>query len=203
MTADRQVEKELTIILDPGHGENTAGKRSPDGRHREYRWARDRARELADELNRLGYDVHYTNPHEEDMSNTNRVHAANSIPGKYKLMISIHNNAAGWGDKWLNATGYGVYTTRGQTRSDEFAEILLDSFIADFPELFGRFDKVDGDKDKEADFTVLTGKSYWAVLIEWMFQDSKKDLAIIENPDYNRRYINAIVDAVEVFNITL
>ena len=57
--------------------------------------------------------------------------------------------------------------------------------------------------EKEANFTVLTGKPYWAVLIEWMFQDSKKDLLIIENPDYNRRYINAIIDAVEVFNATL
>lgn len=28
--------KKLTIILDPAHGIDIAGKRSPDGKHREY-----------------------------------------------------------------------------------------------------------------------------------------------------------------------
>ena len=192
----RKAMRNLTIILDPGHGENTAGKRSPDGRHREYKWARERCAELEKELTRLGFEVHYTNPHEEDMSNTARVHAADSVPGKYKLMLSIHNNAAGDGTEWLNATGWGVYTTKGDTKSDDFAKILEQSFIADFPELFWR-------GKKEANFTVLTGKSYWAVLIEWMMQDSKKDLAIIENPDFNRRYIKAVTDAVEIFDTIL
>jgi len=28
-------------ILDPAHGANTPGKRSPDGKHREYKWSRE------------------------------------------------------------------------------------------------------------------------------------------------------------------
>ena len=32
------MKKNITIILDPAHGEDVPGKRSPDGVHREYRW---------------------------------------------------------------------------------------------------------------------------------------------------------------------
>ena len=38
------MKKNITIILDPAHGEDVPGKRSPDGVHREYRWSRDRVR---------------------------------------------------------------------------------------------------------------------------------------------------------------
>ena len=31
----------MLVILDPGHAAGVAGKRSPDGRLREYKWARE------------------------------------------------------------------------------------------------------------------------------------------------------------------
>ena len=34
------------------------------------------------------------------------------------LLISIHCNAAGRGDRWLSARGWCAYTTRGNTRAD-------------------------------------------------------------------------------------
>ena len=34
-------KKDYTILLDNGHGENTPGKKSPDGSLKEYAYARD------------------------------------------------------------------------------------------------------------------------------------------------------------------
>lgn len=40
----------MKILLDNGHGENTPGKRSPDGKLREYLYAREIASMVYDEL---------------------------------------------------------------------------------------------------------------------------------------------------------
>ena len=36
----------MKILIDNGHGSNTSGKRSPDGKLREYAWAREIAKGL-------------------------------------------------------------------------------------------------------------------------------------------------------------
>lgn len=38
--------KKIVLIFDPPHGEETPGKRSPDGLHREWKWGRERLKEL-------------------------------------------------------------------------------------------------------------------------------------------------------------
>ena len=53
--------KKLIIILDPAHGSDVAGKRSPDGLHREYKWSREICADLKILFEALGYEVHYTN----------------------------------------------------------------------------------------------------------------------------------------------
>lgn len=40
----------MKILLDPGHGSNTPGKRSPDGRFLEYRFNRDIALDVQKNL---------------------------------------------------------------------------------------------------------------------------------------------------------
>ena len=47
----------MKVILDNGHGRDTAGKRSPDGRLREYAYTREMARRIAQDLKRQGIDV--------------------------------------------------------------------------------------------------------------------------------------------------
>ena len=47
----------MTILLDPGHGSDTPGKRSPDGRFREYAFNRDIAARVASELTSLGLNA--------------------------------------------------------------------------------------------------------------------------------------------------
>ena len=38
------------VILDPAHGKNSPGKRSPDQRHKEYFWSRGRIAEIVNEI---------------------------------------------------------------------------------------------------------------------------------------------------------
>ena len=47
----------MKILIDNGHGENTPGKRSPDGRFREYKYNREIARAVVEHLQLRGYDA--------------------------------------------------------------------------------------------------------------------------------------------------
>ena len=55
------------IILDAGHGINTPGKRSPDGRFREYKFNRIIVNAVAEHLRLRGYDVEILTPEETDV----------------------------------------------------------------------------------------------------------------------------------------
>lgn len=46
----------MIVLIDNGHGVETPGKRSPDGRLREYAWTREVAQRIVGELRRRGID---------------------------------------------------------------------------------------------------------------------------------------------------
>ena len=58
--------KQITVILDPAHGSDVPGKRSPDGTHLEYRWSRERVKSLRTKLKAKGYDVLVTTESETE-----------------------------------------------------------------------------------------------------------------------------------------
>ena len=79
-----------------------------------------------------------------------------STLGKSNVIVtSIHVNAAGNGSKWMNATGWSCYTSKGQTQSDKLAECLYEAAIKNFPGKRIRTDKSDGDPDWEESFYIL------------------------------------------------
>ena len=43
------------------------------------------------------------------------------------ILISVHANAAGRGDRWYDATGWCAYTSRGDTRADVLATCLYEA----------------------------------------------------------------------------
>lgn len=185
------------IILDPAHGEETPGKRSPDGNHREYLWSRQRCLSLYRKLTDLGYIVYFTNDSQNEIGVLKRKEVANRISNKVpgtKLLISIHNDA--FGEGWTDITGYSVFTSKGNTKSDSFAENLMKNFMKVFPELKARPEFSDSDLDREENFTVLMG-NYSAVLIEWLFQNNKKDVKIINDPYYIIKFEDCIVKTIE------
>jgi N-acetylmuramoyl-L-alanine amidase len=194
--------KAITIIFDPAHGKDVKGKCSPDGRHKEYLWSRDRINNLVPRLKSLGYDVYVTTDSDNEPGLFYRKKFATQLKtGNRKLLISLHNNAAGSGLSWMSAQGVEVYTTPGVTDADVCSDIILSQFKKDFPEFKMRFYKDSYlERDKEASFTVLMGSGYMGILIEWLFQDNKDDVIFLADLKINRKFENSLVESIEQIN---
>lgn len=171
----------MVILLDPGHGINTPGKRSPDGRLREYLYNRELATLISTGLHRSGIDSRIIVNEEVDIPLSERITRVNEVcreVGKSNvLLVSIHCNAAGDGTRWMNATGWECYTSPGKTKADKLATCIYnmaDKYLESAKKL--RTDFADGDPDKEARFYMLTHSKCPAVLTENLFMDCKADV---------------------------
>ena len=58
------MQTKMKILIDNGHGSNTPGKRSPDGRFLEYRYTREIAAAVVQHLQYRGYDALLLTPEE-------------------------------------------------------------------------------------------------------------------------------------------
>lgn len=194
--------KNITVILDPAHGADVKGKCSPDERHKEYLWSRDRCFSLKNTLTDLGYEVYMTTESmDEPGLSVRKEFATNIVKGRKKLLLSLHNNAAGSSNKWLQARGVEVYTTPGITDSDVCADIFLKHIAKDFPQFRIRMNEDSYlNRDKEQRFTVLMGAGYMGILVEWLFQDNKDDVEELLDDDINIKLESSIVAAIEEIN---
>lgn len=66
----------MKILIDNGHGLNTPGKRSPDGKFLEAIYNREIARRVVADLRDRGYDAELLVPEEEDIPLNERVRHA-------------------------------------------------------------------------------------------------------------------------------
>ena len=190
----------IKILIDNGHGVNTPGKRSPDGRFREYAWAREIARAIVADCKDLGYDAELLVPEEYDVCLSARCYRANCwcdrLDKSNVLLVSIHVNAAGKGDRWYNATGWSAYTCKGQTRSDKLADCLYKQAGLWLPGHRLRMDYSDGDPDIESDFAILKKTACPAVLTENGFQDCEESLQFLESNEGKEAIIGLHVDGI-------
>lgn len=190
----------MKILIDNGHGLNTPGKRSPDGKFREAIYTREIAMRIVADLKDRGYDAELLVPEEDDVSLAERVRRVNAscfLLGKQGLiLVSIHVNAAGNGAKWLNATGWSVYTCKGQTESDKLAECLCEAAIKNFPGRRIRTDFSDGDSDWEEGFYILRKSLCPAVLTENFFMDSHSDLEYLQSRAGKQAVVDTHVEGI-------
>ena len=190
----------MKIFIDNGHGLMTAGKRSPDGQFREPFYNREIARRVVSDLLDRGYDAELLVPEDDDISlaeRVRRINAACFLLGKRNvILVSIHVNAAGNGSKWLNATGWSVYTCKGQTESDKLAECLCQAAIKNFPGRRIRTDISDGDLDWEEGFYILRKSLCPAVLTENFFMDSRDDLEYLQSRAGKQAVVDTHVEGI-------
>ena len=190
----------MKIFIDNGHGLMTAGKRSPDGQFREPFYNREIARRVVSDLRDRGLDAELLVPEDDDISlaeRVRRINAACFLLGKQNvILVSIHVNAAGNGSKWLNATGWSVYTCKGQTASDMLAECLCQAAIKNFPGRRIRTDMSDGDMDWEEGFYILRKSLCVAVLTENFFMDSRSDLEYLQSRAGKQAIIDTHVEGI-------
>ena len=190
----------MKVLIDPGHGIDTPGKRSPDGLFLEYLWNRQVADLLMERLVSMGIDASPVVTETNDVTLRNRVNRVNTICNKVGasnvLLVSIHANAAGNGSSWQNAKGWSCYTSKGKTKSDQAAECLYDAFEEEFPERKIRKDLSDGDKDWEENFYVLEKSRCPAVLLENFFYDNKEECAWMLQEETKRRIASAAAKGI-------
>ena len=190
----------MKILIDPGHGIDTPGKRSPDGLFREYLWNRQVADLILEGLVSAGVDASLVVTETNDVTLRNRVDRVNTICNRIGasnvLLVSIHANAAGNGSAWMNAKGWSCYTSRGKTKSDQVAECLYDAFEEEFQDRKIRKDMSDGDRDWEENFYVLQKSKCPAVLLENFFYDNREECAWMLQEETKRRIASAAVKGI-------
>lgn len=189
----------MLILIDNGHGVNTSGKCSPDGKFREYKWNREMAHEVVAQLRERGYCAELIVKEDIDISLAERVKRANNkcnqLGVKNVILVSIHVNAAGNG-QWLNAKGWSCFTSKGLTKSDKIAEELYKVAEKLMPNRTMRKEYSDGDADWEAGFYILKNTKCPAVLTENFFMDNKDDLAYLTSAEGRKAIIATHVEGV-------
>ena len=190
----------MIILIDPGHGIDTPGKRSPDGKFLEYLWNRQIADLLLNRFMMMDIDASLVVTETNDISLATRVQRVNRVCSKVGasnvILLSIHSNAAGDGGKWMSAQGWSCYTSKGKTKSDVIAECLYDAFEAEFADRKIRKDMSDGDRDWEENFYVLQKSKCAAVLLENFYYDNREECAWMLQEETKRRIADAAVKGI-------
>lgn len=189
----------MKILIDNGHGENTPGKRSPDGKFREYLYAREIAKDIEGELKFIGLDAERIVTETEDISLEERARRVNEICGRLGaenvVLISIHCNASKNGE-WGKARGWSAYTSKGKTKSDELATMLYVEAAKHFAGQTLRKEFSDGDPDWEEAFYILRKTKCPAVLTENFFMDNEQDLAYLTSKEGREAIVRTHVAAL-------
>ena len=190
----------MIILLDNGHGFDTPGKCSPDGFFREYAYNRYLAFRIREQLSALGLDARLLVPEREDISLPERCRRVNKIcecfGSNQVILVSIHVNAAGNGQHWMEARGWSCYTSRGNTAADALATELYDAAKTHLPGHRLRTDYTDGDPDLEENLYILRHTSCPAVLTENLFMDNRDDVAFLESSEGAQAIVDLHIEGI-------
>lgn len=196
-------DSEWVIAVDVGHGGMLDGEYTtapskmynhPWGTFYEGVFNRQVAMAVSEKLMEHSLSHFFTTDSNLDVSLPIRTTRANNYVRKYPkrkhLFISIHGNA----HSNQNARGLEIWTSPGQTKSDEYAEV----FYEELTELGWRMrsDISDGDADKESRFYVLVKTKSPAVLLELGFYSNPIEAKDMMSPKVQDQMANAIVKSI-------
>ena len=192
------------VLLVAGHGSIidgkyvTPGKRSPDfgnGVYYEGVGNRDIVNRIFEGLCELNITAHIVVPENKDISLAERVRRINKLYDfdKKSFVVEVHSDAA------LNnqASGFSVWTTKGETKSDKLATIIHEEMVKEFPEQKARKDISDKDVDFEANFYVIKNTKCPAVLTENFFMTNESDYKLLMSEEGRQRIANAHIKAIK------
>ena len=181
--------KTMVILIDNGHGIETPGKRSPDGRLLEWRYNREIASRIVASLREDGYNARLLVPEDDDVSLSRRCARCNAIcraEGKANvLLVSVHCNASAK-PGWDTASGLGVYVSlNASERSKDFACRLFDEAGA----LGLKTRRQDGRKYHVQDLAICRDTTCAAVLTENYFMNCKGDVDFLLSPEGRKKIV--------------
>ena len=191
----------MKILIDNGHGVDTAGKRSPDGSLREYSYTREIARRIVQALTAEGFDAERIVTEEEDISLRERCRRVNalcrSLGSKNVLLVSVHNNAAGSGGQWLSARGFSAHVSlNASDRSKRLAKCLWQAALDN---------GLRGNRSVPAEMYLTQNLAMCrdtlcaAVLTENLFQDNREDVAFLLSEEGKQTVTAAHVQGIKSF----
>lgn len=192
----------MKILIDNGHGVNTPGKQSPDGKLREYAYAREIAKRVVNCLRCKGYDAERIVEEETDIALSVRCKRVNDICKKLGtknvLLVSIHNNAAGSDGKWHDARGFSAHVgLNASSKSKAFAQYLWSEAIQQG--LKGNR-SVPNPKYIAQNLAICRDTNCPAVLTENLFQDNKADVDFLLSDEGKDKvtavHVNAIMEFI-------
>ena len=197
----------MKILIDNGHGQSTPGKRSPDGHFLEFQFNRTIAKQIVDDLRDRGYDAELLVPEDDDISLTERCRRVNAwclLHGKKNaICISIHFNAHGNGYEWTKASGWAIYTSKGNTAADELATAIAEAAKTNMPAMKMRADFSDGDIDFEEDFKILRGTLCPCVLSENGFMTNEKECRWLQTEEALSALVKTHVEGIVNYLATI
>ncbi|MDR2087983.1 MAG: N-acetylmuramoyl-L-alanine amidase [Clostridiales Family XIII bacterium] len=180
---DPWADGKLSVVLDPGHGAETVGKRSPDGSLIEYAFNRDMAARVKAHLERHGVEVFLTVTDDSDPPLEERCAVANAHGAD--AFVSLHANANGNGKTWMSQNGWEIYVYKKGSFSERLANAIHDETIP----ASGLADR--GVKDYN--YYVIRNVNMPAVLIEHGFFTNQTEIELLKSPEFRERL--AVMDA--------
>lgn len=181
----------MKVLIDNGHGEDTKGKRSPDGLLEEWRWTRLVAVLLAEKLAERGIEAVKLVTEDNDIPLRERVRRANAY-GRDNLLVSLHVNASSSDGLWHNASGFSAFVApRASYRSRLFAEIVEKKAME-----MG----LKGNRARKeysiGNFAMVRDTLCPAVLTENLFMDNRRDCEFLLSEEGIRRIVSLHLSAI-------
>ena len=167
----------MKVLIDNGHGENTPGKRSPDGRLREWAYTREIADLVVAGLRKKGIDAERIVKEDSDVPLSERCRRTNNIyrdTGKKAILVSIHCNAAGSGTSWMNAHGWSVFVSNNASANSKKLATSLCEVAESLKMQIRR--PMPGQPYWEQNLAICRDTNCPAILTENFFQDNKEDV---------------------------
>lgn len=188
----------MFIVLDCGHSKRTVGKKSPDSRFLEYEYNRIVGQRIGQRLTGMGISwcFTYDTSMEEDLGLSKRADVANRFSKLYGaknvILISLHHNACGNGAVWVKANGWEIYTTKGDTVSDKYADIFVEA-AKEVLEPKG----IKIRSHMEYNFTVIQKTVCPSVLVEFGFYTDKKEVEWLMSEEGINANVESVIRAIE------
>lgn len=185
----------VCVLIGFGHGKDTAGKRSPmfvnyqgeDVQLREYLWVRDVGKRFIHLLQQEGMSYHILNTEINDVSPQDKCIRENvakkriNKEGYRTYAMDLHANAAGV----ESANGYEVFTSIGETKADQIAEIYYNNAKASgMWRMRSGHSKENSGNDKEARFWFLRHTHSPAILPEMGFYTNRAECLRMLSEEY-------------------
>lgn len=111
---------------------------------------------------------------------------------KRAIIISIHCNST----PEHNGSGFEIWTSPGQTRSDKIANIFSSTYQKNFPQYTCLSGRTKGDLEKDDKFTIIRKTDCPSILLENLFFDNRKEAEFLLSEQGQAAIAETIVEGI-------